>query len=74
MTDSKYYKSIHFYKFNSFEKFIQMIKEGNIEITFKISIIREGEKKGLIKDRGTDFSIKKDKINLLFDEINIFEK
>ena len=69
-----YYKSIHFYKFNSFEKFIQMIKEGNIEITFKISIIREGEKKGLIKDRGTDFSIKKDKINLLFDEINIFEK
>ncbi len=68
-----YYRSIHFYRFNDFKKFIDLLKTGDIKITFKISVNREGEKKGLIKDRGTDFSIEKDKIELLFDEIDIFK-
>ena len=68
-----YYKSIHFYKFNDFKKFIDLLKTGDIKITFKISVNREGEKKGVIKDRGTDFSIEKSKIELLFDEIDIFK-
>ena len=51
------YKRISFYKLKSFKKFIKLIKNGKIKITFKISTFKDGERYGDVHDHGTDFSI-----------------
>lgn len=64
-----HYSDITFYKLRSFNNFIKLIDKGIIEITFKIGIYKKGEKFGKIHDRGTDFSINKKDILLLFKKV-----
>lgn len=66
-----YYNSISFYILRNFNTFIYLIEKGIIEVTFKIGVHKDGEQLGKIHDRGTDFSIMKKDIELLFKKINI---
>ncbi|MBE6152395.1 MAG: hypothetical protein E7165_03695 [Firmicutes bacterium] len=65
-----YYKYInyHCYTFKSFEHFIENFKNGFLRITFKIGVVREGEKAGCIKDHGTSFDIDYSKIEKIFNK------
>ena len=66
-----HYNQIRFYKFKNFENFIKFIDNGNIVITFKIGVFKNGERKGQIHDRGTDFSICLCDINKLYEPVFI---
>lgn len=63
------YESINFYKIKGFNHLIKLIDEGIINVTFKIGVFRDGPRKGQIHDRGTDFSIKQDNLEMLYDLI-----
>ncbi len=65
------YNKIDFYKLKNFYEFISLIENGIITITFKIGIRKNSENLGEIHDRGTDFSILNENIELLFDKIHI---
>lgn len=64
----KYY-DLKIYKLISFEKFIKLIEEGKIRVSFKISTIRDGTRKGETCDHGTSFAIKEENLDELFDRI-----
>lgn len=66
-----YYKYLNYYcyKFYDFDSFLQCIEDGDIRITFKISVIRSGDRKGEIKDHGTSFDIKESKIENIYRKI-----
>ena len=64
-----HYDSISFYRLKDFSKFIELIDNGVIEITFKIGIHKTGPKLGQVYDHGTDFSIKLEDIIRLYDEV-----
>lgn len=66
-----YYNKILFFKIKSFKDFIDLVDKGYISITFKIGLYREGVRMGQIHDRGTDFSIYYENIDLLYDRINM---
>ena len=68
-----FYKRIEFYKIKDFETFLKLIEDGTIKICFKISVYANGIKEGKIDNHGTDFSIKEEDIEKLFDKINIFQ-
>jgi len=63
------YEKINFYKLKGFDTFLQLIEEGIIRITFKVSVYRNGLKAGLYDNHGTGFDINKDKIETLFTKI-----
>ena len=63
------YDRINFYKIKGFNHLIKLIDDGIINITFKIGVFRDGPRKGQIHDRGTDFSIKKKDLELLYNLI-----
>ena len=67
-----YYKRIEFYKLKDFDTFLKLIEDGTIKVCFKIDVHVEGIKEGKIDNHGTDFSIKEENIEKLFDKINIF--
>lgn len=73
--DIEYFHYVHidFYMIKSFETFKELIKEGIITVTFKINVYKDGEKEGRIDNHGTDFSIKANNINLLYEKIEIFK-
>ncbi len=64
-----HYHKINFYKLKDFDNFIKLINDGVIEITFKIGTYNTGSKFGKEYDHGTDFSIKVDNLELLYDKI-----
>ncbi len=64
-----HYTKISFYKLRDFKRFIKLIKNGKIMVTFKISTIKTGERIGEIHDHGTDFSIYYKNINRLYKRI-----
>lgn len=66
----KYY-DIKFYQLKSFEKFLKLIEQGVIRITFKIGVVRRGERMGEIHDRGTGFEIEECNLKKLFNPIEI---
>lgn len=68
--DMFYYTKIDFYKYKGIDSFIELIENGLVEITFKISIYKDIEKLGILRDRGTDFSIYERDLNLMYDKIN----
>lgn len=72
INNSTYYKYLKYYcyKFHNFNSFLQCIEDGDIRITFKISVIRSGERKGEIKDHGTSFDIKESKIENIYDRFD----
>lgn len=52
------YTKINFYKLKDFEKFINLLEQGKIRITFKVGVYKKGVKKGKTYDHGTGFDIK----------------
>ena len=63
------YDEIKFYKLKSFTTFIDLLEAGIIDISFTIGIYKKGKKLGQTHDRGTIFSINRNHIKLLYDEI-----
>ena len=63
------YTELNIYKLRNFEKFIELINEGVIKITFKIGVVRYGKKKGKTDNHGTSFSISRENLNKLYDDI-----
>lgn len=63
------YISITFYKFKGFKEFINLINNGLIRVTFKISLFKKGSRFGELHDHGTGFDIRKKDFSKLFDEI-----
>ena len=68
--DMFYYNKIDFYKYKGIDSFINLIESGLVEITFKISIYKDMKKLGVLRDRGTDFSIYERNLKLMYDKIN----
>jgi len=71
--DCKYFKydRIDFYIMRDFDTFLNLIEDGTIKVTFKIGVYRSGKRMGQIHDRGTDFSIKYNDIDKLYERIEI---
>lgn len=65
------YNYIDFYKLISFERFLILIENGMIRITFRISIYKNGKRFGQIYDHGTCFSINECDISRLFEKIEL---
>ena len=68
-----HYNKINIYKLKDFDTFLKLIDDGIIDITFKIGVFKDGKRKGGVYDRGTDFSIGINNLNLLYEEINFKE-
>lgn len=69
-----YYKYLKYscYLFKSFEKFLENFENGNLRITFKIGVIKNGPKKGQIKNHGTSFDINQSKLEGVFKQTTGF--
>ena len=65
----KYYK-INFYTLKSFNYFIDLIKNGKIKLSIRIDIYTDKDNYGKMYDHGCGFSISKDNLNLLFNNLN----
>lgn len=63
-----YYK-MQFYKDLNFNKFIDAIDAGLIEIKFTIGIFKSGTKKGKMHNHGTMFAIEEKDLKLIYDKI-----
>ena len=68
--DMFFYTKIDFYTYKNIDCFIELLEKGLIEITFKISVFKSGDRFGEIHNRGTDFSINESNLTLLFNKIN----
>ena len=66
----KYY-DIKFYKLKGFDQFINLIKDGTIRITFKISFFKSGKRKGQIHNHGTGFDINEKDLLKLYEPIEV---
>lgn len=60
------YTNDEYYKLRDFKKFINLIDNGIISISFRIDTFKNGNKKGKIHDHGTCFCIDKNNLELLF--------
>ena len=65
------YDKYKFYKLKKFSNFIQLLKRGQIRISFTLGVYKSGSKSGKMHDHGTQFSIRKENMKLLFDEIKL---
>ncbi len=65
-----HYHKLTLYKLKDFNTFINLINRGIIEITFKIGTHKSGNRIGKVYDHGTDFSIKVEDLELLYDKLN----
>ena len=65
------YDKYKFYKLKKFSNFIRLLKRGQIRISFTLGIYKSGSKSGKMHDHGTQFSIRKENMKLLFDEIEL---
>lgn len=63
------YTKYKFYELKGFKEFIELLKRGQIRISFTIGVYKSGKKAGKIHDHGTQFSIRKENMNLLFNEL-----
>lgn len=63
------YNNITFYQIKGFNHLIKLIDDGLINVTFKIGVFRDGPRKDQTHDRGTDFSIKQENLELLYNLI-----
>lgn len=71
INDSKYFRyySIDIYELISFEKFIELLKKDELEISLISRISKSGEDAGRYRNKNLVFSIKKDKIDKLFNKL-----
>lgn len=68
------YTQIDFYKLTSFEKFLILIENGMVRITFRISVYKDEKRLGQIYDHGTCFSIDENDISRLFEKIELSDQ
>lgn len=68
------YTDIEFYKLISFERFLTLIENGMIKITFRIGVYKDERRFGQIYDHGTAFSIDESDISRLFDRIYLCDQ
>lgn len=66
--DIEYFKytDLHIYQLKDFNTFLELIEKGIIKVTFKIGVVRSGDRKGEINDHGTSFSISKENLSKLY--------
>jgi len=64
------YTNLKIYKLKNFDKFIELLENNKIYITFNIGYFRTGKRIGDIHDRGTAFRLSCDVISDLFDLID----
>lgn len=67
------YSNDHYYILKGFDEFINLIERGKIGIVFKIGVFKTGKRMGQIHDHGTSFSIDKQNLALLFEEVLVNE-
>ncbi len=60
-----------FYKYKSFEKFLELLSEGKILVDIKCGVYKTGPKAGKPYDHGTGFQIDKVYLNELYDTLDI---
>ena len=60
------YNNLHIYELKDFNTFLRLIETGIIKVTFKIGVVRTGNRKGEINDHGTSFSISRENISKLY--------
>jgi alpha-mannosidase len=60
------YTDLHIYQLRDFNTFLKLIEKGIIKVTFKIGVVRIGDRKGKISDHGTSFSISKENLSKLY--------
>ena len=72
MKQNTYYKYLRYkcYRFKSFNHFLHSLEKGEIRISFKIGVIKSGEKKGKMCDHGTSFDININNLDSIYYEIN----
>lgn len=68
-----YYKYLKYkcYIFKNFNTFLRSLEKGEIRISFKIGVIKKGEKKGKLCDHGTSFDINVNNLASIYHEIVI---
>lgn len=67
----RYYK-VDIYKLKSYEKFIELLKNGKIDVTLISRISKSGQRAGQYRNKNLVFEIEKDYINELFEKTNTF--
>ncbi len=63
------YNSIKFYELKSFDEFLLLIKNGDIEIKLNVDTFRSGKRLGQLHDHGSQFSLASQNLPKLFREI-----
>lgn len=63
------YTNATFYELISFERFLELIEDGIVRITFQLGVYKNGDKYGQIYDHGTVFNIHEKNIEKLFKRI-----
>ena len=66
------YYSINIFELISFEKFIELLKNDEINVSLIARISKSGEKAGLYRNKNLLFSINKDKVEKLFKRIYFY--
>ncbi|MBO4601201.1 MAG: MvaI/BcnI restriction endonuclease family protein [Bacilli bacterium] len=66
-----HYNSLKLYKLKSFDKFIENIKKGKINVEFKTGVHKNGKYRGKFTDHGTSFRISKNNLCYLFDVVRM---
>jgi len=61
------YYSIYLYYLKDFKTFLELIKNGELEITLISRISKSGEDKGRYRNKNIEYAIKKENINMLFE-------
>lgn len=65
------YRNPSFYRLKNFNTFINLIEEGKIVVTFKLSYYHSGKRYGKFLDRGTNFDIPYNYIADLFEKLEV---
>jgi len=65
------YKDIKFYELESFEKFLYLIENGIVKVTFKVGVYKKNYRYGEVYDHGTSFSIDEQDMSKLFNQIYV---
>lgn len=68
----KYYK-IEYYKLKNFDKFLELLENGTIKITFKVDIYLDEANYGKTYDHGCGFAIQAKAIPKLFNKIDLIK-
>jgi len=64
------YNSFKIYKLISFDKFLKLIDQGKIRMTFKIGVFKSGKRFGQTHSHGISFDLLHSSVTELFEEVN----